>query len=78
VLQFCALISFDMWNAVTQGMNSSVEHNLRSKYSFSKVDDPKGHLKKMLSAAMLNGFWKNGILIHEIILKVGNRPEQRA
>jgi hypothetical protein len=64
--------SVDMWNAVAQGMNSSVEHTLRSKDSFSKVDDPKGHLKKMLSATILNGFWKNGVPNYELILKAGN------
>jgi hypothetical protein len=64
--------SVDMWNAIAQGMNSSVEHTLRSKDSFSEVDDPKGHLKKMLSATMLNGFQKNGVPDHELILKVGD------
>jgi hypothetical protein len=53
-------------------MNSSVENSLRSKDSFSKMDDPKGHLKKMLSATMLNGFRKNEVPNHELILKVGN------
>ncbi len=53
-------------------MNSLVEHTLRSKDSFSKVDDPKGHLKKMLSTTMLHRFWKNGVPNHELILKVGN------
>ncbi len=61
-----------MWNAIAQRMNSSVEHTLRLKDSFSKVDDPKGHLKKMLSATMLNGFKKHGVPNHELILKVGN------
>ncbi len=61
-----------MWNAIAQGMNSSVEHTLRLKDSFSEVDDPKGHLNKMLSATMLNGFRKNGVPDHELILKVGN------
>jgi hypothetical protein len=61
-----------MWNAVAQGTNSSVEHTLRSKDSLSELDDPKGHLKKMLSVTMLNGFWKNGVPDHELILKVGN------
>jgi hypothetical protein len=61
-----------MWNAVAQRMNSSVEHTLRSKDSFSKVDDPKGHLKKMLSDTLLNGFQKNGVPDHELILKVGD------
>ena len=64
--------SVNMWNTVAQGMNSSVEHTLRLKDSFSEVDDPKGHLKKMLSATLLNGFWKNGVPNHELILKVGD------
>ncbi len=64
--------SVNMWNAVAQGMKSSVEHTLMSKDSFSVVDDPKGHLKKMLSATTLNGFWKNGVPNHVLILKVGN------
>ncbi len=76
-LDFSAIVlcsnnaSVDMWNAIAQGMNSSVEHTLRSKDSFSEVDDPKGHLKKMLRTTMLNGFWKNGVPDHELILKVG-------
>jgi ATP-dependent DNA helicase PIF1 len=64
--------SVDMWNAIAQLMNSSVEHTLKLKDSFSKVDDPKGPLKKMLSATLLNEFWKNGVPNHELILKVGN------
>jgi hypothetical protein len=60
------------WNAIAQGMNSSEEHTLSLKDSFSKVDDPNGHLKKKLSATMLNGFLKNGVPDHELILKVGN------
>jgi hypothetical protein len=64
--------SVDMWNAVAQGMNTSVEHTLRLKDIFYKVDDPKGHSKKMLSATMLNGFWKNGVPDHELNLKVGD------
>ncbi len=53
-------------------MNLSVEHTLRSKDNFSKVDDPKGHLQKMISATVLNGFQKNGVPNHELILKVSN------
>jgi hypothetical protein len=64
--------SVDMWNAIAQGMNSYIEHTLRLKDSFSKVDDPKGHLKKMLSATLLNGVRKNGVPDHELILKAGN------
>jgi ATP-dependent DNA helicase PIF1 len=36
------------------------------------VDDIKGHLKKMLSGTLLNGFWKNAVPNHELILKVGD------
>jgi hypothetical protein len=53
-------------------MNSSEEHILRSKDSFSEVDDIKGHPKNMLSATLLNSFWKNGVPNHELILKVGD------
>ena len=65
-------ISVDAWNAIAQGMNSSEEHILRSKDSFSEVDDIKGHLKNMLSVTLLNGFRKNGVPNHELILKVGD------
>ncbi len=58
--------SVNMWNVIAQGMNSSVEHTLRSKGSFSEADDLKGQLKKMLSATLLNGFWKNGAPNHEL------------
>jgi hypothetical protein len=61
-----------MWNAVAQKMNPSQEHMLRLKDSFTEVDDPSGHLKKMLSGSMLKGFQKNGIPDHEPILKVNN------
>ena len=52
VLDFSATIlcsnneSVDTWNAIAQGMNSSEEHILRSKDSFSEVDDINGHQKK--------------------------------
>jgi len=38
--------SVDIWNAISQGMNTSEEHILKSKDSFSEVDDMNGHLKK--------------------------------
>jgi ATP-dependent DNA helicase PIF1 len=43
---------------------------LKLKDSFTEADDPRVHLKKMLSGSMLNGFQKNGIPDHELILKV--------
>ena len=45
---------------------------LKLKDSFTEADDPRVHLKKMLSGSMLNGFQKNGIPDHELILKVNN------
>ena len=62
----------DMWNAIAQGMNTSEEHILKSKDSFSEVDYVNGHLKKMLSDTLLNGFRKNGVPNHELTLKVGD------
>jgi hypothetical protein len=64
--------SVNMWNAIAQKMNPSREHMLRLKDSFTEVDDPRGHLKKMLSGSVLNGFQKNGIPDHELILKVND------
>ena len=62
--------SVDTWNAIAQGMNPSEEHILRSKDSFSEVDDINGHLKKMLSGTLLNGFRKNGVPNHELTWKL--------
>jgi hypothetical protein len=43
----CSTIeSVDTWNAIAQGMNTSEEHIVKSKDSFSEVDDINGHLKK--------------------------------
>jgi hypothetical protein len=66
----CNNESVDMWNLIAQTMNPSQVHILRSKDKFSEVDDPKGHLKKMLTSTMLNGFKKVGIPNHELHLKV--------
>ncbi len=43
-----------------------------SRDSFEEVDDPNDHLKKMLTKAVLNKFWKNGVPNHELILKMGD------
>ena len=66
----CNNESVDTWNLIAQTMNPSQVHILRSKDKFSEVDDPKGHLKKMLTSTMLNGFKKVGIPNHELHLKV--------
>jgi hypothetical protein len=53
-------------------MNTGTEYKLMSRDSFEEVDDPNGHLKKMLTKAVLNKFWKNGVPNHELILKTGD------
>lgn len=64
--------SVDMWNAVAQDLNVNEAHLLRSKDIFSEVDDVHGHIKKMLSEALLNGFKKSGVPNHELTLKVND------
>lgn len=61
-----------MWNAVAQDLNPNDAHLLRSKDTFSEVDDLHGHIKKMLNKALLNDFKKSGIPNHELTLKVGD------
>ena len=62
----------DMWNAIAQGLNTSKEHVLRSRDTFLEVDDPHGHIKKMLQTSVLNTMTKNGIPNHELKLKIGD------
>jgi hypothetical protein len=62
----------DMWNSVAQNMNLSAPKTLISKDTFSEVDDPHGHIQRMLSTPVLNSFKKNGIPNHELILKIGD------
>jgi hypothetical protein len=62
----------DKWNAIVQRMNTGTEYKVMSRDSFEEVDDPNGHLKKMLTKAVLNKFWKNGVPNHELILKTGD------
>jgi hypothetical protein len=50
--------SVDRWNAIVQSMNMGTEYKLMSRDSFEEVDDQNGHLKKMLTKAVLNKFQK--------------------
>jgi ATP-dependent DNA helicase PIF1 len=45
---------------------------LRSRDTFLEVDDPHGHIKKMLQTSVLNTMTKNGIPNHELKLKIGD------
>ncbi len=64
--------SVDKWNAIVQRMNTGTEYKVMSRDSFEEVDNPNGHLKKMLTKAVLNKLWKNGVPNHELILKTGD------
>ncbi len=64
--------SIDKWNAIVQRMKMGTEYKVMLRDSFEEVDDPNGHLKKMLTKAVLNKFWKNGVPNHELILKMGD------
>jgi hypothetical protein len=64
--------SIDKWNAIVQRMNMGTEYKVMSRDSFEEVDNLNGHLKKMLTKAVLNKFWKNGGPNHELILKMGD------
>ena len=64
--------SVDMWNTVAQNLNPHEKHILKSKDTFSEVDDVNGHIQNMLNEALLNSFTKSGIPNHELILKVGD------
>ena len=50
--------SVDMWNSVAQSINLSAPKTLMSKYTFSEVDDPHGHIQRMLTTTVLNRFRK--------------------
>jgi ATP-dependent DNA helicase PIF1 len=63
-------VNVDRWNATVQILNLNEAHNLKSKDSFSEVDDEHGHIAKMLTIHTLNAFQKNGVPHHELILKV--------
>jgi hypothetical protein len=64
--------SVDRWNTIVQRMNTGTEYKLMLRDSFEEVDDPNGHLKKMLTKSVLNRIRKNGVPNHELILKMGD------
>jgi hypothetical protein len=64
--------SVDRWNANVQRMNTSIEYKLMSRDSFEEVDDQNGHLKKILTKAVLNKFRKNVVPNHKLILKTND------
>ncbi len=43
-----------------------------SKGSFEEVDDPYGHIQKMLTKLVLHSSWKNSVPNHKLMLKTGD------
>jgi hypothetical protein len=59
------------WNAIAQERNMNDEHKLLSKDTFEEAEDAHGHIN-MLTTAVLNKFWKNGVSNCNLILKIGD------
>jgi ATP-dependent DNA helicase PIF1 len=64
--------SVDGWNVIVQRMNTGTEYKLILRDSFEEMDDPNGHVKEMVTKAVLNIFQKNGVPNHKLVLKMGD------
>jgi energy-coupling factor transporter ATP-binding protein EcfA2 len=62
----------DQWNSIVQDMNPSQLFELKSKDSLCEVDDPHGHIERMLSNTVLNNFQHVSAPSHQLLLKVGD------
>ena len=62
----------DAWNQRVQELNPHVLHSLPSKDTFSEVDDPNGHLRRMISENVLGDYSVPGVPPHILNLKVGD------
>ena len=61
----------DEWNDRIAALNPNQEHSpLLSQDSFTDVDDPNGHLKRMISDEVLNKYNTNDVPPHKLLLKV--------
>ncbi len=56
------------WNAIVQKMNTGTKYKVMSRDSFEEVDDPNGHLKKMLTKAVLNSLTAKSVLAGEKLI----------
>ena len=65
-------VNVDRCNATIQLLNLNEGHNLKSKDTFSEVDDEHGQIVKMLTVCTLNELQKNGVPNHDLLLKVGD------
>ena len=62
----------DAWNTRLQRLNKNKEYRLVSHDTFADVDDPKGHLARLLSEEVLNGYTNTQVPNHVLKLKKGD------
>jgi hypothetical protein len=62
----------DLWNERVQILNESPLYSIYSRDSMSEVDDPHGHLKRMLSTNVLNQINNTSVPPHKLDLKVND------
>jgi hypothetical protein len=65
-------VQVDRWNQIVQEMNVLPLQTLTSKDTFADVDDPKGHLKVMLTTNVLNELNHTTVPPHVLQLKVND------
>jgi hypothetical protein len=63
----------DVWNEFVQSMNSQEPHILLSYDEFCQVDDPHGHIGRMVTRDVMNSFTDSGKCPpHQVVLKVND------
>jgi len=62
----------DYWNAKLQELNPNPMYRLVSHDTFADVDDPHGHLARLLTEDVLNGYTNTQVPNHILKLKKGD------
>jgi hypothetical protein len=62
-------VQVDEWNSIIQDLNINPMHVLPSVDTVKQIDDPHGHLQRMISESVLERFQKSGVPNHRLFLK---------
>jgi len=62
-------VQVDEWNSIIQDLNINPMHVLPSVDAVKQIDDPYGHLQRMISESVLEQFQKSGVPNHRLFLK---------
>jgi len=54
-------VQVDEWNTIIQDLNINPMHVLPSVDTVKQIDDPHGHLQRMISESVLERFQKSGV-----------------